>query len=89
MRHTGPVSSAAPLPSRLVRLTWSGLTEFDVTDSRQRLTLYLTLMDCGQRNDIVRYVNAALLRRDWPRIRRLTARRVIAVWERRPPELAA
>ncbi|MGW9192860.1 hypothetical protein [Micromonospora chersina] len=82
----GPDQGRVSLP---VRLAWSGPTEFDVTDSRQRLTLYRTLMDCGQRDDIVRYVNATLLRHDWPRIRRLTARRVIALWERRLPELAA
>ncbi|SCG50486.1 hypothetical protein GA0070213_104129 [Micromonospora humi] len=72
-----------------VRLAWSGLTDFDVNDSGQRLTLYRTLMDCGQREDIVRYVNPALLRTDWPRIRRLTARRVIALWESRMSGLAA
>ncbi|WP_088977479.1 hypothetical protein [Micromonospora coxensis] len=82
----GPSQGRVSLP---VRLAWSGLTEFDVTDPRQRLTLYRTLMDCGQLDDIVRYVNATLLRRDWPRIRRLTARRVIALWERRLPELRA
>ena len=82
----GPDQGRVNLPGRLA---WSGPSEFDVTDPRQRLTLYRTLMDCGQRDDIVRYVNATLLRRDWPRIRRLTARRVIAVWERRLPELSA
>ncbi|SBT52076.1 hypothetical protein [Micromonospora auratinigra] len=82
----GPSQGAVRLP---LRLAWSGLTEFDVADARQRLTLYRTLMDCGQLDDIVRYVNAALFRRDWPRIRRLTARRVVAVWERRLPELTA
>ncbi|TYB38925.1 hypothetical protein FXF50_06565 [Micromonospora sp. AP08] len=82
----GPDQGRVSLP---VHLAWSGPSEFDVTDPRQRLTLYRTLMDCGQRDDIVRYVNATLLRRDWPRIRRLTARRIIALWERRLPELAA
>jgi hypothetical protein len=77
----GPSHGTVSLPTRLA---WSGLTEFDVTDPRQRLTLYRTLMDCGQLEDIVRYVNAALLRRDWPRIRR-----VVALWERRLPELVA
>ncbi|MEU5786606.1 hypothetical protein ABZ754_02605 [Micromonospora purpureochromogenes] len=81
----GPDQGTVTLP---LRLSWSGLNEFDVADPRQRLTLYRTLMDCGQREDIIRYVNAALLRRDWPRIRRLTARRLIALWERRLPELA-
>ena len=82
----GPDHGRLSLP---VRLAWSGLTDFDVDEPGQRLTLYRTLMDCGQREDIVRYVNPALLRADWPRIRRLTARRVIALWESRMSGLAA
>lgn len=82
----GPDQGRVSLP---VRLAWSGPTEFDVTDPRERLTLYCLLLDGGQRDDIIRYVNATLLRQDWPRICRLTARRVIALWERRLPELAA
>ena len=70
-----------------MRLAWSGLTEFDVADPRERLTLYCLLIDCGQREDIIQYVNPTLLRADWPRIRRLTSRRLIAVWERKLPEL--
>ncbi len=83
---SGPEHGRVTLPTRLA---WSGLTEFDVDDSGQRLTLYRTLMDCGQREDIVRYVNPALLRQDWSRIRKLTARRVIRLWEGRMPGLAA
>ncbi|WP_422734283.1 hypothetical protein ACN26Y_03220 [Micromonospora sp. WMMD558] len=82
----GPDHGRVALP---VRLAWSGLTEFDVTDPRERLTLYCLLIDCGQRDDVVRYVNPVLLRRDWPRIRRLTARRLTALWERRLPDLSA
>jgi hypothetical protein len=82
----GPSEGVVSLP---VRLAWSGPSDFDVSDPGQRLTLYTTLLDCGQRRDIVYYVNAELLCRDWPRIRRLTARRVIAIWERRLPGLAA
>ena len=74
--------------SLAVRLAWSGPSDFDISDPGERLTLYRTLMDCGQREDIIVYVNADLLRRDWPRIRRLTARRIIFLWERRLPDLA-
>ena len=81
----GPDRGRVSLPSRLA---WSGPSDFDVSDPRERLTLYCTLLDCGQKQDIIQYVNAELLRRDWPRIRRLTARRVVAVWERRLPGLA-
>jgi len=81
----GPDHGLVSLP---IRLAWSGPTEFDVADPGARLTLYCTLLDCGQRRDIIEYVNAELLRLDWPRIRRLTSRRLIAVWERRLPGLA-
>lgn len=82
----GPDHGQVSLP---VRLAWSGLTQFEVSDPGQRLTLYRTLLDCGQRQDIIRYIHADLLRQDWPRIRRLTARRLIARWEACLPELAA
>ncbi|MDG4802848.1 hypothetical protein [Micromonospora sp. WMMD980] len=82
----GPRTGRVSLP---LRLAWSGPTDYDLDDARERLTLYCLLLDCGQRSDVVRYVNAALLRQDWPRIRRLTARRVTRLWERRLPDLAA
>jgi hypothetical protein len=56
---------------------------------RQRLTLYSVLLDCGQAADVAEYVNQALLRIDWPNIRRLTSRELIGIWERQLPELAA
>jgi hypothetical protein len=70
-------------------LAWQGLDSYDLDDPAQRLTFYRALMDCGQRVDIARYINADLLRIEWPRIRRLTARRIIQLWERVLPELAA
>ncbi|HEV8567946.1 MAG TPA: hypothetical protein VGQ92_12800 [Actinoplanes sp.] len=82
---TGPSAGRVTLP---VRLAWSGPADFDVADPKERLTLYTTLLDCGQRDDIVRYINGALLVHDWPSIRRLTARRVITIWEKRLPDLA-
>ena len=82
----GPASGSVDLPTRLA---WSGLRQFDVTDPAQRLTLYRMLMDCGQLHDIATYVNSEFLVRDWPRIRRLTARRLVALWEKRLPELAS
>ena len=82
----GPTDGVVRLP---VRLAWSGPSDFDVSHPAQRLTLYRTLLDCGQVSDLVTYVNADHLRADWPRIRRLTSRRLIALWESRLPELAA
>lgn len=82
----GPPSGNVDLP---IRLAWSGLRQFDVADPAQRLTLYRTLMDCGQLHDIIKYVNPEFLVGDWPRIRRLTARRLVTLWEQRLPELAS
>ena len=83
---SGPDRGVVRLP---VRLAWSGLTQFDVSDHRQRLTLYRTLLNCGQRQDIIAYVHADLLRRDWPRIRRLTSRQLVELWEARLPGLVS
>jgi hypothetical protein len=82
----GPVSGTVVLPLRLV---WSGPPDFDVADRRERLTLYCTLLDCGRRDDIVRYIHPEHLRDDWPRIRKSTSRQLVALWERHLPELAA
>jgi hypothetical protein len=46
-------------------------------------------MDCGKRVDIARSVNGDLLRIEWPRIRRLIARRIIQLWQRLLPDLSA
>jgi hypothetical protein len=82
----GPSTGTVTLP---IRLAWSGPTEFDVDNPAQRLTLYRTLLDCGQLPDMIAYVNAHHFRGDWPRIRRFTSRRLIALWESRLPELAS
>jgi hypothetical protein len=82
----GPESGVVHLPHRLA---WSGPTSYDVGDMRQRLTLYSILLDCGQRNDVARYVNRALLVADWPSMRRLTSRELVGIWERQLPPLSA
>jgi hypothetical protein len=81
----GPEGGRVSLPTRLA---WSGPRDFDVSDPRERLTLYRALIDCGQHDDIIQHMNADLLRSDWPRIRRLTARRIVALWEQRLSGLA-
>jgi hypothetical protein len=80
----GPDSGRVALPTRLA---WSGLTEYDVTDLRQRLTLSRVLLDCGQREDVTRYLNATLLVHDWPYLRRMMDNGLMATWERRLPAL--
>ncbi|GAA2654671.1 hypothetical protein [Paractinoplanes durhamensis] len=54
-----------------------------------RLALFSILLDCGQREDIVRYVDPHLLRGDWPRLCRATTSQVTRRWEQRLPGLAA
>jgi hypothetical protein len=82
----GPEHGIVHLPHRLA---WSGPTSYDVDDMRQRLTLYSILLDCGQSDDIAIYVNRFRLSADWPNIRRLTSRELVAIWERQLPALAA
>ncbi|MEU7906848.1 hypothetical protein [Actinoplanes sp. NPDC049118] len=81
----GPTAGVVVLPNRLC---WSGPDDFDVTDPAERLTLYTLLMSCGQRADVAAYVNGALLRRDWQKVKRLTTRELTDVWEQRLPQLA-
>jgi hypothetical protein len=82
----GPGSGAVDLPTRLC---WSGSPRFSIDDPLDRLALYSALFDAGQREDIARYVNRELLMRAWPRVRRLTSRELIDIWEERLPPLAA
>jgi hypothetical protein len=82
----GPSLGVIELPNRLC---WSGSPEFDITDPRRRLTLYLTLIGEGQRADLARWINWALLVKDWPKVRLLTAKDLTRVWEDLLPDLAA
>lgn len=82
----GPADGVIHLPNRLA---WSGLTDFDISDPGDRFALFCILLDCGQRADVGRYVNADLLRREWPRLRRATTSQITRRWEQRLPGLAA
>jgi hypothetical protein len=62
----GPARGVIMLPKNL---SWPGLRECDVSDDRGRRSLYALLLAQGKRNDIARFVNAGLLRQDWPLIR--------------------
>lgn len=61
----GPVKGVVMVP---MHLSWPGLRECDVTDDQTRRSMYGLLLSQGTRNDIVRFVNAALLAADWPQI---------------------
>ena len=62
----GPVRGVIKLPRYLA---WPGLREYDLADADTRRSMYGLLLTQGQRGDIVRYVNGALLRKDWPVIK--------------------
>ncbi|HVB42054.1 MAG TPA: hypothetical protein VNF47_05025 [Streptosporangiaceae bacterium] len=62
----GPAKGVVMLP---MNLSWPGMRECDVSDDGTRRSMYSVLLSQGKRNDIARFVNAALLRQDWPLIR--------------------
>jgi hypothetical protein len=59
----GPASGVIVLPRHL---SWPGMREFDVTDAVIRRSMYGIVLTQGQRNDVKRFLNPALLRQDWP-----------------------
>jgi len=62
----GPARGVISLPRHL---SWPGMREFDVTDVTARRSLYGIVLTQGQRNDVKRFLNPALLRQDWPELR--------------------
>jgi len=76
----GPASGVIKLPRNL---SWPGMRECDVSDDRNRRSLYGMLLAQGQRNDIARFVNGGLLRQDWPLIKATLDGRLSRWCERR------
>ena len=76
----GPARGVIKLPRNL---SWPGMRECDVSDDRRRRSLYCMLLAQGQLNDIVRFVNSGLLRRDWPLIKTMLDARLARRCERR------
>src|SRR5579863_4727704 len=62
----GPEQGVVVLPRHLCP---PGLREFDVADDARRRSLYGIVLTQGRRNDLARFVNARLLRQDWPLLR--------------------
>src|SRR5215472_5160997 len=62
----GPERGVVVLPRHLCP---PGLREFDVADDWHRRSLYGIVLTQGRRNDMARFVNARLLRADWPLLR--------------------
>jgi hypothetical protein len=61
----GPVQGVIVLPRHM---SWPGMRECDVTDDGPRRSMYGVVLTQGQRNDVARFLNAGLLREDWPLI---------------------
>jgi len=76
----GPEQGVVVLPRHLA---WPGLREFDLSDDRLRRSLYGIVLTQGRRNDMARFVNARLLRADWPLLRISLDRKVRKSCERR------
>ncbi|GAA3099593.1 hypothetical protein GCM10017600_13970 [Streptosporangium carneum] len=74
----GPATGVVALP---VRLGWSGLTEFDLTNPLLRMSLYRTVITGGVRADAESYLNAELLVADWPTLRRGLGPSYRRAWE--------
>jgi hypothetical protein len=62
----GPAQGVIVLPRHLA---WPGPRECDVTDASARRSMYGIVLTQGRRNDVARFLNARLLREDWPVIR--------------------
>jgi hypothetical protein len=62
----GPARGVVRLPRHL---TWPGAREFDVADRAVRCSLYGIVLTQGRRDDMARFLNAGLLRQDWPVLR--------------------
>jgi len=63
----GPARGVILLPRHVA---WPGIRECDVSDDTARRGMYVMVLTQGTRNDIARFLNAGLLREDWPHISR-------------------
>jgi hypothetical protein len=76
----GPARGVIALPRHL---SLPGLRECDVTDDSTRRSVYGIVLTQGQTNDVARYLNAELLRQDWPLIRDALDPKLRSMCERR------
>ncbi|MGW7275036.1 hypothetical protein ACWGH5_31510 [Streptomyces sp. NPDC054864] len=82
----GPAQGVVELP---LHIAWSGMTSYDMSNPRQRMGLYRTVLHEGLREDLPRYLNHDLLLQLWPVLRTLVGRTVRTVWEEAFPQLAS
>ncbi len=72
-------------------MAWPGMTSYDVSEPRQRMGLYRTVLHEGLRDDLPRYLNQDLLLQLWPVLRALVGpvlpwlTRRSEAWARRKP----
>lgn len=80
----GPSGGVVELPADLA---WSGDRSFDLGDMQQRYLYQMTVLTAAvTREHYTRWLNADLLRSDWPRLR--LPRQLRGAWHDRFPELA-
>ncbi|GHA39003.1 hypothetical protein GCM10010372_43970 [Streptomyces tauricus] len=60
-------------------MAWSGMTSYDMSEPRQRVSLYRTVLHEGLRDDLPRYLNRDLLFHMWPVLHTLVGRTVRSV----------
>ncbi|MGW2563378.1 hypothetical protein ACWCXB_29970 [Streptomyces sp. NPDC001514] len=70
-------------------LAWSGLTEFDLADEQLLIGMYRIVLNNGQRDDLVAYLDAGLLRAYWPKLRLTLGKPLRSCWEQRFPSLVS
>ncbi|MGP3954647.1 hypothetical protein ACTWPT_01520 [Nonomuraea sp. 3N208] len=78
----GPAEGVVPLPNHLV---WSGLTRFDLSNYRLRLSMYRIVITGGRRVDYETYLNADHLVKDWPLLSKGLGPAYRRAWERKLP----
>ena len=82
----GPTQGVVELP---LHIAWSGMASYDMSNPRQRMGLYRTVLHEGLQDDLPLYLNQGLLLQLWPVLRTLVGRTVRAVWEDAFPQLAS
>lgn len=80
----GPREGVVELP---LHVAWSGLRAFDLADEKLLLGLYRTVLTSGFHDDYTAFLNADLLRANWPLLRRMVGRGVRTAWEDTFPQL--
>lgn len=82
----GPAQGVVELP---LHIAWPGMASHDVSNPRQRMGPYRTVLHEGLHDDLPRYLNQNLLLHLWPVLRTLVGRTVRTVWEDVFPQLAS